>query len=247
MRETQLSDAAQGFRRRLGVLTRKYERLLIEYRKLLQQMDDNHLMDRLELRPYEDILSHIVGKFTFRIIQVNILSRSKVSVPLLISKDFTISYIVLVYSYVMTLIRRQSVNNNLIFRWKPNKMLTTRSFSPNRKKWYVISRWKYRTSKSSLTSPASNMYFSYVRILSYINLIILAIVVIYVVNLMFSYLHRIQHAGRRVPRVWVRLMPERGDRWRQWGLRQTLQRRSIRAVEGLDEWRRRSAPRCSRA
>ena len=65
MRETQLSDAAQGFRRRLGVLTRKYERLLIEYRKLLQQMDDNHLMDRLELRPYEDILSHIVGKFKF--------------------------------------------------------------------------------------------------------------------------------------------------------------------------------------
>ena len=90
MRETQLSDAAQGFRRRLGVLTRKYERLLIEYRKLLQQMDDNHLMDRLELRPYEDILSHIVGKFTLPITRVNILSLNQKSfVPLLISKDFS--------------------------------------------------------------------------------------------------------------------------------------------------------------
>ena len=62
-REEQLSSAAQTFKHRMHILVRKYERLLLEYRKLLQHLEDYKLLERDEIRPFEDVLARIVGTF----------------------------------------------------------------------------------------------------------------------------------------------------------------------------------------
>lgn len=59
-REDQLSSAAISYKNKLINLTKKHERLLVEYRKLIMQVQDRpELFEKLEAKPFEDVIAEI--------------------------------------------------------------------------------------------------------------------------------------------------------------------------------------------